>query len=815
MEQLSHLIIQVSSNQVEAAEKRLDELGYSAKRAEGATKGVTRASDGLSASMLRLLGPLLSVGSAYTAFNKLFTTARQFEVLEAQLKTATGSAENAVVAFQAIQDFAKETPYDLAQATESFIALVNLGLTPSERALRSYGNTASALGRRMDEMVNAVAKATTGEFEPLKSFGVKARKEADGISFTFRGLTEKVRDDTRSIEDYFIRLGEANFSTSMLERMNTLDGAVSNLGDSWDQLFAAVSEAGAGELIERSVRAATASIDELIAMVSSGQLEAYLDAWIYKFDSLGEGVHNAIANTTFVLDTAFEYWSGEGRGTVSEIEDAFLNMPENIAAVVKSIGATLALLHDVGDAVGRAVYDSLIGWVEYGGRTIDNLIAEIIDRVKDPLGEGTFDYTAEQAKAFSDFSARVASDWKWVGEEIDRVSASYGEVVTEIMNERDASLKSFQDKIDGANRLRQAYDEQGEARRRASQGTDRLAPFVQGGDGGRVAGEEERRKYEALVDSLVDEEEAVQRSYDRRLQLIRDNTVGQADLERELTESLNQRRVVELHQAGDAKITRLTEQYNAEHNALLDALDRREITEEEFQKRSQENWKEYSNSVVSIGRIGAQKIATMQMESYSTVLSFASDISNNLNQLVQDNSDAAKALFVISKAIAIAQAIVYTHLAAARAPAEAGPIAGIPLATAIMGLGYANVAIMAATAIAGYEHGGLIPAGRTGLVGETGMPELVRGPAMVSSARTTADHKLAEPSGGSKSSVVINIVNNSNAEITAEERTTESGQIIDIIVSRVRGEVARDIRTGGSAISSAMESTYRVRRGAA
>ena len=81
------------------------------------------------------------------ATSKLVTVTREFEKLHAQLVTATGSAKNADLAFGAIQQFAAQTPYDLAQVTEGFTKLVNLGLTPSSAALRSYGNTASAISK--------------------------------------------------------------------------------------------------------------------------------------------------------------------------------------------------------------------------------------------------------------------------------------------------------------------------------------------------------------------------------------------------------------------------------------------------------------------------------------------------------------------------------------------------------------------------------------------------------------------------------------------------------------------------------------------
>ena len=121
--------------------------------------------------------------------------------------TATGSAEGASRAFGAIQNFAATTPFDLEQATTAFTKLVNLGLDPSEAALRSFGNTASAKGKDLNQLIEAVADASVGEFERLKEFGIKARSEGENVSFTFQGVTTTVRKESAAIEGYLRRLG--------------------------------------------------------------------------------------------------------------------------------------------------------------------------------------------------------------------------------------------------------------------------------------------------------------------------------------------------------------------------------------------------------------------------------------------------------------------------------------------------------------------------------------------------------------------------------------------------------------------------------
>ena len=83
-----------------------------------------------------------------TAFvgRQIVDTITKFEKLEASLRTVTGSAEKAGIAFGFIQEFAATTPFQLEEVTDAFIKLKALGLTPSEDALRSYADVCRLAG---------------------------------------------------------------------------------------------------------------------------------------------------------------------------------------------------------------------------------------------------------------------------------------------------------------------------------------------------------------------------------------------------------------------------------------------------------------------------------------------------------------------------------------------------------------------------------------------------------------------------------------------------------------------------------------------
>ncbi len=181
---------------------------------------------------------------------QIVDTITKFEKLEASLRTVTGSADNAAVAFGFIQEFASTTPFQLEEVTDAFIKLKALGLTPSQEALTSYGNTASAMGKSLNQMIEAVADAATGEFERLKEFGIKSKSQGDQVTFTFQGISTTVGKNADEIEGYLKSIGDVQFAGAMDEQADTLNVALSNMMDGFSKLVKAIGDAGLTDLLQ-------------------------------------------------------------------------------------------------------------------------------------------------------------------------------------------------------------------------------------------------------------------------------------------------------------------------------------------------------------------------------------------------------------------------------------------------------------------------------------------------------------------------------------------------------------------------------------
>jgi len=260
---LATIQIKVDTREVNAANDAVGKLGKTGtkvgKDLNAANDSLAKSTGGVSAAYKALGGVMAALGVG-ALVNSFKNTVTETERLKGSLVTMTGSTENAGIAFNALLGFASSTPFTLNQSVESFIKLKSLGLDPSERALQSYGNTAAAMGKDMTQMIEAVADASTGEFERLKEFGIKASSEGDRVKFTFQGVTTEIGKNADEIQEYLLGIGEVNFSGAMEDQMKRLPGLLSNLSDQVTKLFLKIGDSGGIKLFTIAIGAASSAI---------------------------------------------------------------------------------------------------------------------------------------------------------------------------------------------------------------------------------------------------------------------------------------------------------------------------------------------------------------------------------------------------------------------------------------------------------------------------------------------------------------------------------------------------------------------------
>ena len=281
--------------------------------------GKTNKAVGNSLIGFRSLGKVFAVLGIAKIGQATISTARTFEDLEATLRAVTGSAANASKAFDVVTDFTKTTPFQLANVTESFIKFYQAGITPTGETLTAFGNLAAGMGKDITQLAQATFNATTGEMEMLKQFGIVARLEGDKVRMTFEGQTTVIDRTGKAIGDFIENLGATRFPTALAERLNTLSGSFSNLGDKASLFMNDIGEAG----LTSELRELSDLFQDLIGSAGEGGLA----------DALGTVLGGAVKVLRVAiegLDTAFRFI----KETLDDVRTAIDKFDLSIAEMV-------------------------------------------------------------------------------------------------------------------------------------------------------------------------------------------------------------------------------------------------------------------------------------------------------------------------------------------------------------------------------------------------------------------------------------------------------------------------------------------------
>lgn len=724
----AELDIRIRSGDVPNATKELQRL-----ERQGAT--TERGIAGLTSGFGKLASAAAGLASISAAMNKLVSTARQFDQLNAGLLTMTGSSENAAIAFAELEKFAAKTPYTLDQSVQGFTKLVALGLNPSQRAMESYGNTAAAMGKDLSQMIEAVADAATGEFERLKEFGIKSKQQGDKVSFTFQGVTTTVGKNAAEIEGYLQSLGENQFAGAMANRMNTLDGALSNLQDSWDGLFRSISSQGAGQEIEQGVRVAIGALDELTAMISSGELTANIKAWGGQWQATMQDVATTLDDLDSLFTGVMNDWGVKGEDAAGVLGRAFSEFPANIRASIQIATTYLA------------------GFIDKVG-----VYASAASALLDPRNMFTSIHkTLEPYK-----------------QELERIDNTVMDLNVGYLNQRDTAIQSFSQQTEAAKKMRAEFD-------LIKNGTSAdLGQFKAGGSTGggdavaadpkaAQAAKAAQQAYDTKIAVLAKEQQAEADDYNRRLQ-----AAGEFNARMDALDA------TALEKAANDRGQRMIENQMYFNNGL--------ISEEQYQINLTAIKSKYTDERIAIEENELRAKQMLQSSMLGSASEFFDGMAGMAEAAAGEQSGIYRATFALSKGFATAKAALDMQMAISDAMSKGFPqniplmaqaaSAGAQIASTIGGLSYSGA----------YDNGGDIKAGQFGIVGERGA-EIVTGPATITSRKDT---KALMEGGGSGGGMVVNITQNitgngDDALARVVQRATKSA--VD--------EVQRDFATNG------------------
>lgn len=232
------------------ASSELKQIARSAGVADKQVDELNRSGGRMGQTFSKLKGVVAGVfaTAAVLGFtNKIIDARAEYEKFQAVLTTASGDRGIANSQLKMLTDFASTTPFQLNELTGSFVKLVNRGFIPVKNELTSLGDLAASQGKGFDQLSEALLDAETGEFERLKEFGIKASKAGDQVSFSFKGVTKTVRNNSDAIRDAIMQYGNMQGVAGAMESISkTLGGRISNLKDQWNNFLVAVGGESGG-----------------------------------------------------------------------------------------------------------------------------------------------------------------------------------------------------------------------------------------------------------------------------------------------------------------------------------------------------------------------------------------------------------------------------------------------------------------------------------------------------------------------------------------------------------------------------------------
>jgi hypothetical protein len=391
--------------ELDGFKKDIDEINQKFDKTQ---KDTTQRADRIGKSFEKVGGMIagaFAVDQLVQFGKEIIRVTGEFQKFEAVLTNTLGSNSAAQLAMAEIVQFAATTPFQVAELTDAFVKLANQGFRPTQDEMRKLGDVAASTGKSFDQLTEAIIDAQVGEFERLKEFGIRAQKQGDQVTFTFKEVETQVDFTADSIREYVLSLGELEGVSGATDAIaKTLIGQISMLKDSVDLLMVSIGNGTSGALVDF-----IQSLNEIVT--DTRQIIELNDGWWKSALRVVLKINPALSDAADLLDETVE----------KQIE--LNNELERSELAAK---ASAEAMDELSDAIKNTALDM-------------DLLAETFTDTDDSIGS-----LAEQIKLTKEFQ-------KNFNEESER----YAELqikIWQLEQQRADNLDSIREKYDALNR---------------------------------------------------------------------------------------------------------------------------------------------------------------------------------------------------------------------------------------------------------------------------------------------------------------------------------------------------------------------------
>ena len=761
---------------------------------------------------------LAAVGVA-AVISQINSNLRQTEQAVSSLTAVTGRLDTARVLFDDLNNLSREIPQDFNQITQAALTLNKAGLQPTSQNIKSLAAIALGTGQSLTGVAQAMSNAAMGQLRGLRQLGISAVQEGDKLKLTYQGVTETIKADTESLQRYMNRLAENKFGEVLEYQMGGVTGATKQLGEAWGDLYRALGESGVGDLIVEAMHDVRDILDAVTAKLNSPEWASYIKSIQVLFENLRDGVKSAIQTIGETWDQfidGLEDSSQEGTDYASTYFKNFFTLVNiGITGLFTSLKEVVSFLPKIGNTIGKALSPDLkrkMAWAQW--------------EEKAKAGEVNLNDAAAFREFEQNYNVTGFSKVKTIGEQLDEA----GKNISDAM---DKAAKRIVDA--GVEKAKKIVFTPGTSGAGTGSGNNPIGNGESaGGKGGGRGGKsginkevvEAKRAFDQLADSMekarikslsVLQQEEIE--YQKHIQTIQEALARKAVSEqeaqvlREQLETAHQERLNQIKLDADARLAEMlgdpTVKLQAQYAKELEALEQlhadKLVSEENFLIARQSLYDQYTADLTKSkdkdkkdGKKGKSTVFGISEDELKQVTSGLDAVSNgfaSMTQNMDESSGAYRALFAVQKSFSVASATMSCIAAWANAM-ETEPFIPAGLAAYAEAVALTGQIMSQITSVSMHDKGGTIAPGQYGIVGEIG-PELVRGPATVTSRKDTAD--LLSRNGD----ITVNLIEDAGRAGQVNQSRSDEQTIIEVCVA--------NIRRGGD-IADAISNTYGVAR---
>lgn len=770
----------------------------------------------------RGLAAVVNVAGIAAVISQINSNLMQTEQAVSSLTAVTGRLDTARVLFDDLNNLSREIPQDFNQITQAALTLNKAGLQPTSQNIKSLAAIALGTGQSLTGVAQAMSNAAMGQLRGLRQLGISAVQEGDKLKLTYQGVTETIKADTDSLQQYMNRLAENSFGEVLEYQMEGVTGATKQLGEAWGDLYRTLGESGVGDMIVQAMHDVRDILDSVTEKLNSPEWASYIESIQVLFENLRDGVKSAIQAIGETWDQfidGLEDSSEEGTNYASTYFKNFFTLVNiGITGLFTSLKELVSFLPKIGNTIGKALSPDLkrkMAWAQW--------------EEKAKAGEVNLNDAEAFRKYEQNYNVTGFSKAKTIGEQLDEA----GKNISDAMDK--AAKRIVDAGVEKAKKIVFTPGTNGADTGSGNKpiGNGESGSGGKGGGGGGKSGinkevVEAKRAFDQLADSMekarikslsVLQQEEIE--YQKHIQTIQDALARKAVSEqeaqviREQLETAHQERLNQIRLDADARLAEMlgdpTVKLQAQYAKELEALEQlhadKLVSEENFLIARQSLYDQYTADLTKAkdkdkkgkkdkdSKTTVFGVDTEDLEEMGKSLNSVSNAFGGLTSSMDEASSGYKALFAVEKAFSLASAIVNGTAAIGKGMATAKTWYewAAVYAEAISMVG--NI-VSTISSVSMHDKGGTIAPGQYGIVGEIG-PELVRGPATVTSRKDTAD--LLSRNGD----ITVNLIEDAGRAGQVNQSRSDEQTIIEVCVA--------NIRRGGD-IADAISNTYGVAR---